>query len=222
MVACDQERMTSQDLAQQIDRLIREHIAAIRRAAAAVEKAFAAAAREPDRKPQRAHARLVAGASTKVRAAPRRPPDDIAELGEKFYVALRAAPGETMLTLAPVVGASPRALQVVVARLERANRVRSVGQRQHTRYFPMSAAATASRGQRLLVTRPRSPEEVAHEIRGLRDGRTGISSIGRTIATSTSRGGDATRALRVRAARARPRLRPPRPPAPIRCPTCFA
>ncbi len=49
-----------------------------------------------------------------------------------------------MATLAPQVGASPRALQVSVARLKRAGRVRAVGQRQLTHYFPMTnTAATA-------------------------------------------------------------------------------
>ena len=65
-------------------------------------------------------------------------------LGEHFYAILCRNPGETMTTLAPQVGASPRALQVAVARLKRTGRVRAVGQRQHTRYFPMTIAATAA------------------------------------------------------------------------------
>jgi len=49
-----------------------------------------------------------------------------------------------MATLAPQVGASPSALQVAVARLKRGNRVRAVGQRQFTRYFPMTNTAVAA------------------------------------------------------------------------------
>lgn len=65
-------------------------------------------------------------------------------LGERFYAALCRSPGETMTTLAPQVGASPRALQVAVARLKRAGRVRAVGQRQGTRYFPMTTTPAAA------------------------------------------------------------------------------
>jgi hypothetical protein len=62
----------------------------------------------------------------------------VAALGEQFYAVLCRSPGETMTTLAPQIGASPRVMQVAVARLKRAGRVRAVGQRQHTRYFPMT------------------------------------------------------------------------------------
>jgi hypothetical protein len=48
-----------------------------------------------------------------------------------------------MTTLAPQVGAPPRALHRAVARLKRVGRVRTVGQRQHTRYFPMTNVAAA-------------------------------------------------------------------------------
>jgi len=48
-----------------------------------------------------------------------------------------------MATLAPRVGASARALHVAVALLKRAGRVRAVGQRRFTRYFPMTKAAQA-------------------------------------------------------------------------------
>jgi hypothetical protein len=69
----------------------------------------------------------------------------VVALAERFYATLCRSPGETMATLAPQVEASPRALHVAVARLKRAGRVRAVGQRQHTRYFPMATtAATAA------------------------------------------------------------------------------
>ena len=64
-------------------------------------------------------------------------------LGERFYAVLCRQPGETMTTLAPQVGVASRVLQVAVARLRRAGRVRVVGQRQLARYFPM-VTATAS------------------------------------------------------------------------------
>jgi hypothetical protein len=133
---------TNEELAEQIERLVQAHIAASRTAAAAaVERAFAAANSAAGGRPQRAK---VASTAARAKPAPRRAAEEVAVLAEKFDAALRRSPGETMATLAPQVGASPRALQVAVARLKRAGRVRSVGQRQFTRYFPMTAAAAAA------------------------------------------------------------------------------
>ena len=135
--------MTTNDgLAEQIERLVRDHIAAIRATAAgAVERAFAATSSAAGGPPQRTR---VASASVRAKPAPRRAVEEVVALGESFYAALRRSPGETMATLAAQVGASPRALQVAVARLKRAGRVRAVGQRQFTRYFPMTTAAAAA------------------------------------------------------------------------------
>jgi len=74
-----------------------------------------------------------AGGSGKRRAGA-----DLAALGERFYGALCAKPGETMTVLAAEVGASARELHRAVARLKKAGRVRAVGQRAHTRYFPLA------------------------------------------------------------------------------------
>jgi hypothetical protein len=126
---------TNHDLAEQIEQLVREHIEATRAtAAAAVERAFATTRRAGDR-PSTSAARP---APSKRSIAPRRAPEEVAALGEQFYAVLCRSPGETMTTLAPQIGASPRVMQVAVARLKRAGRVRAVGQRQHTRYFPMT------------------------------------------------------------------------------------
>ena len=133
---------TNNELAEQIEQLVRDHIAAIRTAAAgAVERAFAATSPAAGGPPQRTR---VASASVRAKPAPRRAVEEVVALGESFYAALRRSPGETMATLAAQVGASPRALQVAVARLKRAGRVRAVGQRQFTRYFPMTTAAAAA------------------------------------------------------------------------------
>jgi hypothetical protein len=42
-----------------------------------------------------------------------------------------------MTFLASQLGTAPRRLEVPVAQLKRAGRVRSVGRRSHTRYFPL-------------------------------------------------------------------------------------
>jgi hypothetical protein len=134
--------MTTNNLAEQIERLVRDHVAAIRiAAAAAVEQAFAAASSATGGQPQRTK---VASTAARAKPAPRRAAEEVAALAEKFEAALRRSPGETMATLAAQTGASPRALHVAVARLKRAGRVRAVGQRQFTRYFPMTTAATGA------------------------------------------------------------------------------
>jgi hypothetical protein len=83
---------------------------------------------------------------TSKRAKPsrRRTADEVAELGERFYAALCTHPGELMVVLAAKLDASPRDLQRSVMLLKRAGRVRSVGQRGSTRYFPVNRTAKAA------------------------------------------------------------------------------
>jgi len=136
---------TNQGLAEQIEQLVRDHLAANRAAvAAAVERAFAGAnaVAGGDARPSRTSA--DARPKARAKSAPRRAVEEVVALGERFYAALCRSPGEPMTTLAPQVGASPRALQVAVARLKRAGRVRAVGQRQGTRYFPMTTTPAAA------------------------------------------------------------------------------
>jgi hypothetical protein len=121
---------TTWDLGERIERLVQEHIAASRKAAQqAVDRAFATAAKAPAR----------ATASAPRHAGPRRPSADIAALGERLYRAVCAKPGETMAVLAPMAGASARALHRPMTLLRRAGRVRAVGTRHTTRYFPMAS-----------------------------------------------------------------------------------
>jgi hypothetical protein len=125
---------SNQDLGQCIEQLIEEHIAASRICAQeAVARAFALAGRAPAGPARRA----------KSSSGKRRVSADIAVLGERFYRAVCAKPGETMMVLAADVGASARELHRSVSLLKRASRVRAVGSRHLTRYFPLNAAATA-------------------------------------------------------------------------------
>ena len=143
IAACDVDVMTTHpDLAKQIEDLVRQHVDALRAsAAAAVARAFAAVP-----------VPLSARASTPPRpvrprkkAAPRRAPEELVALGERFYAVLCQRPGETMTTLAPQVGVAPRVLQVAVARLRRDGRVRAIGKRQGTRYYPMATSTSATK-----------------------------------------------------------------------------
>jgi hypothetical protein len=132
---------TYPDLSKQIEDLVRQHVDALRAsAAAAVARAFAATPSP-----------LSARASTPPRpvrprktAAPRRAPEELVALGERFYTVLCQRPGETMTTLAPQVGVAPRVLQVAVARLRRDGRVRVIGRKQQMRYYPMATSTATS------------------------------------------------------------------------------
>lgn len=127
---------TARDLGEQIERMIQEHIAASRACALeAVTRAFVneAGPGASRSKASRAH---------RTRSAPgkRRASSDIAALGERFYEALCAKPGETMAVLSSDVGASARELNRSVNLLRRAGRIRSVGNRNQTRYFPLASS----------------------------------------------------------------------------------
>lgn len=125
---------TSQDLATQIEQLVSDFIAAHRDAAtAAVARAFNSGSPLPPR----ARPRVV----TSRKIAPKRAAGALGALTERLYAAIAAQPGETMTVLAGVVGVEAGELRVSIARLRQAGRVRPVGQRQHTRYFPMAKAA---------------------------------------------------------------------------------
>jgi hypothetical protein len=129
--------MNHGDLAANIEHLVREYISTIRsEAQGAVERAVAAAVSGN------------AGARVKKQGGPspapsrrpgkRRASDEIVTLGERFYDALCRSPGETMTVLAPIVGATARELNRSTLVLKRAGRIRTVGTRQATRYFPMT------------------------------------------------------------------------------------
>lgn len=125
-------------LSEQIEQLVRAHIEASRRAAAAaVERAFSSGSARPRSKAARASTRATGH---------RRAPTEVAAVGERLYEAVCAQPGETMSVLAPELGKTPRELHRPMMVLKRAGRVRSVGQRHQTRYFPAVVRAPASAG----------------------------------------------------------------------------
>ncbi len=120
------------DLEQQIECLVRDHVAALRqRAEAALARAFSQTAMA---------GRRAAAPRTSGR---RRAAAELSALSERLYAAICAQPGAGMGTLAAELGATPRELNRPARQLRRAGRVRSVGQRQATRYFPMATKAAA-------------------------------------------------------------------------------
>jgi len=119
---------TTQSLSEQIEQLVRAHIEASRRAAtAAIERAFASDTTQARSQPTHAKTRTPGR---------RRASTEMAELGERFYAAVCAQPGETMGVLGSALGKAPRELHRPMMVLKQAGRLRSVGQRHHTRYYP--------------------------------------------------------------------------------------
>jgi hypothetical protein len=127
---------TGWDLGERIEQLVREHMEASHKAAqAAIERAFASAAKSS--------VRVRATVSAPKPGGTKRPSADIAALGERLYRAVCAKPGETIAVLAPMAGASARELHRPMTLLRRAGRVRAVGKRHMTHYFPMAGTASA-------------------------------------------------------------------------------
>ena len=113
-----------------IEQMVSEHLAATRAAfVAAVERAFGAAVCEPP-------SVRVPRVKSESKPSKRRTQQEVADLSERFLEAVAANPGETMMTLARKVGISAQELHRPMTLLKRAGRVRSVGERSLTRYFP--------------------------------------------------------------------------------------
>ncbi|HVR03437.1 MAG TPA: winged helix-turn-helix domain-containing protein [Polyangia bacterium] len=128
-----------QDLCNRIEHLVEEYISATRAAAqAALNRAFATGATATVR-PSRS--RSPGPTSSRSRTGARRAADEIGALSERLYEAVCRAPGEKMAVIAPVVGATARELNRPMLRLKQAGRIRSVGTRHATRYFPMARAS---------------------------------------------------------------------------------
>jgi hypothetical protein len=102
----------------------------------AVERALAASGVAPT--VSASPARVRTGGNGKRRGVA-----ELTALGERFYRALCSKPGETMAVLAADVGATPRELHRAVAGLKQTGRVRAVGQRASTRYFPLANSSAA-------------------------------------------------------------------------------
>jgi len=131
--------MNHGDLAQGIEHLVRDYISTIRIAAeGAIERAVAASVGVAPSAKKRSPS-----TATSSRQGGRRPSDEIGALSERFYEALCQSPGEKMAVLAPLVGATARDLNRPMLVLKRAGRIRSVGTKHATRYFPMAPRSSA-------------------------------------------------------------------------------
>lgn len=86
------------------------------------------------------------------RAAPptssskRRTAAELTGVSEQLYALVCAHPGEAMAVFAEELGVAAQSLHRPMARLKAEGRVRTVGQRHLTRYYPAMVRATASAG----------------------------------------------------------------------------
>jgi hypothetical protein len=123
-------------LEQQIEQLIRGHLLeSARRARLAVERGFAATVKG------RAAARVR---DSRRAIGKRRTVEELDGLAQRLAAAVCAKPGATMVALAAEVGASVRELERPAKRLKDAGRIRTVGERNMTRYFPLPARKSAA------------------------------------------------------------------------------
>jgi hypothetical protein len=114
-----------------VERLVREHLAEQQLAVkAALERAFAVPPTP----------RTTVRRRTPYR---RRARAEVADLAERLFEAVKDCPGETMTVIAPRIGEKPRALERPMKHLKAAGRVRTAGERNFTRYFPMTATRAA-------------------------------------------------------------------------------
>jgi hypothetical protein len=104
-------------------------------AAEALDEAFGMRGTGSEHKGAEGRARPAA--TPRQAPSTRRSGEEIAVLEKRFLDAVWKTPGESMSVLAPRVDTSPSALQVPVARLRAAGRIKTVGARQFTRYFPI-------------------------------------------------------------------------------------
>jgi hypothetical protein len=118
-----------------VEQVVREHLVAVEAAVTAAVREGLRRATRPASNPPAAGA----GSPPRRRRSPsqRRSREEMAQLEERLYSAICAHPGETMAVLAPAIGLSARELSRPATLLRRSGRVRSVGQRHFTRYFPL-------------------------------------------------------------------------------------
>ena len=81
-------------------------------------------------------------------ASERRTREQIAELTESLYRAICTNPGASMRAIGKSIAREPRELSLPAHRLIREGRVKTTGQRDQTRYFPVGREATRSRRRR--------------------------------------------------------------------------
>lgn len=121
------------ELSQKIEALVQEHVATLRAEAhATLERTFLQSSTSAGRKAGRPATRQAAATTGRRRTA-----DELSALAERLYGVICKKPGETMAVLAVELGLAPRELARSARHLKDGGRIRSAGQRNQMRYFPL-------------------------------------------------------------------------------------
>jgi len=132
---------STMELADAIEALVASDMESVRDCAQqAVESALA----KPVAPRRRSSPATRPPTATSRSIAARRTPMELAEVCDALCEQVRMQPGASMVELAEVMGAGVQSLQRPMAKLKAAGRVRSVGQRHLTRYYPTVVGATGS------------------------------------------------------------------------------
>ena len=131
MAVCDSGRMTTtlEQLTKRIEQLMREHVAGVQ--LAAVEAVARAVVRE------NRMGRAQQSTSRSTASKQRRAEGEIVALSQQLYEKVNKKPGELMAVYAAELNSSASELQMPMRRLRNDERVRSIGARHQTRYFPL-------------------------------------------------------------------------------------
>lgn len=118
--------MKFESLTDQIDKLVRKHLAQVQaEAEEAMRRAFAKTARKEPKTP-----------TTRRAPSKRRDPKEVAALAERLHARIVAEPGESMTVHAGHLGVGVRELHRPMTLLRRAGRLQTTGVRNNTRYYP--------------------------------------------------------------------------------------
>ncbi len=118
---------------ERVNAMVGEILVVVRRAAIeAVNQALSGASTAVSPRP-----RSKPGKRQSQPAAPRRSPEQLASQRERLYTEISELPGEGMALYASKLQVPVRALSLPARQLRKAQRVRTVGQRERMRYFPM-------------------------------------------------------------------------------------
>lgn len=121
---------TKTELVGAIEDLVDAFMADVRMSAReAIEHAFSRASAKGQKR--------IAKVSTKSSAAARRTDAQVSQMCDDIFEVLRANPGVPMAVLVEKMNVPGRLLNYPMARLKFSGRIRKVGRRQSTRYYPV-------------------------------------------------------------------------------------
>ena len=132
---------TNKDLGERIEKLVRELVEAH------MDETRATVLAAVTRSLGKSTASVRAVTATKERTRSykgRRTPEEVSALAERLYESVCAKPGEAMLLFATELDASAGELHRPMTILKKSGRVRSVGERSRTRYFPAVGSDASS------------------------------------------------------------------------------